>query len=51
MTLAMERIDSEIHSFSHRAIMIRATYRTDSEIHSFSQSCNYHDPGHGEKRQ
>jgi len=32
----MERTDSEIHSFSHWAIMTRATGRTDSEIHSFS---------------
>ena len=32
----MERTDSEIHSFSHWAIMTRATERTDSEIHSFS---------------
>jgi len=28
--------DSEVHSFSHWAIMTRATGRTDSEIHSFS---------------
>jgi len=28
--------DSEIHSFSHWAIMIRAAERIDSEIHSFS---------------
>ena len=31
-----ERTDCEIHSFSHWAIMTRATERTDSEIHSFS---------------
>jgi len=28
--------DCEIHSFSHWAIMTRATKRADSEIHSFS---------------
>jgi len=33
---ATERTDSEIYSFSHRAIMTLATERTDSEIHSFS---------------
>jgi len=33
---AMERTDSEIHSFSHWAIMTRAMERTDSERHSFS---------------
>ena len=32
----MERRDSEIHSFSHWAIMTRAMERTDSEIHPFS---------------
>jgi len=36
MTLATERIGSEIHSFSHSAIMTLATERTGSEIHSFS---------------
>ena len=36
MAWATKRTDSEIHSFSHRAIMARATERTDSEIHSFS---------------
>jgi len=33
---ATERTDSEIHSFSHWAIITRVTGRTDSEIHSFS---------------
>jgi len=32
----MEKTDSEIHSFSHWAIMTRAMEKTDSEIHSFS---------------
>jgi len=36
MTRAMKRTDSEIHSFSHWAIMTWATERTDGEIHSFS---------------
>jgi len=35
-TQAMERMDSEIRSFSDWAIMTRATEGTDSEIHSFS---------------
>jgi len=34
-TRSMERTDSEIHSFSHWAIMTWDTERTDSEIHSF----------------
>ena len=37
MTWAMERTDSEIHSFSYWALMIRAMEGTDSEIHSFSR--------------
>jgi len=36
MTQATGRTDSEIHSFSHSAIVTRAMERTDSEIHSFS---------------
>jgi len=35
MTHATERTDSEIHSFSHLAIMTQAMERTDSEIYSF----------------
>ena len=33
-TWAMEKTDSEIHSFSHWAIITRATEKADSEIHS-----------------